>query len=665
MPENAFADLIPNNAETQSGNAFADLIPQPKPLGKSNIPGSLEALGKVKDTFYNKYGNELRIEQWADRDIRGRPGKKSMHATGEALDIFQVGPEALAVAQSDPNIGYIIHNRQQYKRQPDGSWKVSKYTGVNPHTDHMHVQAYNGPVRQQSPKPSSVVTTGSVAASASANTAKAIKQMVQSSAPPEPRSIVDLLLPPKVTTQTTIPGSGVSPKPKPGLMGAVEAANKTREQGAALNQRDRSEKARRAGEAVGMIEAQQNSPLGRAKRLGGKEYLNLAKSNPDQFESLAKQLDREPQFWYESLSIGDKDPILQWGKRAGIKNADVRRMVMESGYQNIQNMLSEKLGDPSVRAQLVPTPKFKRLYDDPSYFMEKSNKIGDQFKDLLTDNPVTETLAAITAPLDPTHLIGREKGLVGDIAGLIGGVGQMGLAAPAEVATFYHPNASAGQRLGAITNLAMTIGIFDPLDVAKPVLRVLNPKKLVNALVERGLNRQDAYQYVAKTIAESKKVPELATATVEQVVPPTVEVPTVRESGNGVPNPKSPVDQGETYTPPPRTEGAKPTPLELPNYEGGTAPDLKQGLKGEAVSDVPKGTRTKRRIAIGGTDYDTGGAKMEMVLSEPVDVGAPSGLYYYVGKRSGDGTASQAKGADFRVRSVSIGGGGTPRSVRA
>lgn len=83
----------------------------------------------------------LRVEQWADRDIRGRPGVKSKHATGGAYDLFGKSKQMVDVAQwlaTQPQTSMVIHNRMIWTRAK--GWH--KYTGANPHTDHIHLEAF-------------------------------------------------------------------------------------------------------------------------------------------------------------------------------------------------------------------------------------------------------------------------------------------------------------------------------------------------------------------------------------------------------------------------------------------------------------------------------------------------------------------------------------------
>lgn len=105
---------------------------------------------KAADSLREEFGRQFpgaRVEQWADRDVRGRPGVKSMHASGEALDLYGPLPDVHKWAMSNPNVGLIIYNGQIWRRQAGGGWKQSKYSGVDPHKTHIHIE----PMRMQGP----------------------------------------------------------------------------------------------------------------------------------------------------------------------------------------------------------------------------------------------------------------------------------------------------------------------------------------------------------------------------------------------------------------------------------------------------------------------------------------------------------------------------------
>lgn len=80
-----------------------------------------------------------RAEQWADRNIAGT-NTKSMHASGQAADLYG---DLLAIrkwALSNPDVGMVIHDRQIWTRRQDGSWSKRAYSGVHPHDDHVHIE---------------------------------------------------------------------------------------------------------------------------------------------------------------------------------------------------------------------------------------------------------------------------------------------------------------------------------------------------------------------------------------------------------------------------------------------------------------------------------------------------------------------------------------------
>jgi hypothetical protein len=76
---------------------------------------------------------------WGDKAHQAR---KSDHNTGDAVDITHDpgsgadGDTIAAMALKDPNVKYVIWNRQIYNTSKPG-WRP--YTGSNPHTKHVHV----------------------------------------------------------------------------------------------------------------------------------------------------------------------------------------------------------------------------------------------------------------------------------------------------------------------------------------------------------------------------------------------------------------------------------------------------------------------------------------------------------------------------------------------
>mgnify|MGYP003558738513 FL=1 len=79
------------------------------------------------------------------RTVRGR-NTPSMHGTGRALDIMVPDKQTgdlifLAVAKKAPwnGVQYVIWNRHSW--HPGEALK--RYTGSNPHTDHLHIELTN------------------------------------------------------------------------------------------------------------------------------------------------------------------------------------------------------------------------------------------------------------------------------------------------------------------------------------------------------------------------------------------------------------------------------------------------------------------------------------------------------------------------------------------
>jgi hypothetical protein len=99
-------------------------------------------LTRLKAGAFSEFG-EFKVEQWNDRDVRGKPGVKSMHAGGRAMDWYGT-PEKMSAKVEwllrQPETGYVIYNKQQWRRTRDGGWVKSKYNGVHGHEDHIHVE---------------------------------------------------------------------------------------------------------------------------------------------------------------------------------------------------------------------------------------------------------------------------------------------------------------------------------------------------------------------------------------------------------------------------------------------------------------------------------------------------------------------------------------------
>ena len=52
-----------------------------------------------------------------------------------------VTPDFLARVIGDPRVWYVIYNRVIWSRRQD--WKPERYTGDNPHVEHVHVSLIN------------------------------------------------------------------------------------------------------------------------------------------------------------------------------------------------------------------------------------------------------------------------------------------------------------------------------------------------------------------------------------------------------------------------------------------------------------------------------------------------------------------------------------------
>lgn len=152
--DNPYAALIPKREESATAvtgtptpgekNPYLDLVPkQAAPLRDVSFAGAkAEASRRGRNPVVDKMEDELRaahgrVDRWADRNIAGT-NKKSDHATGDALDVFDVknAQSIIGKALANPAVKYVIYNRRIWNRST-GTWKP--YTGRNPHTDHVHV----------------------------------------------------------------------------------------------------------------------------------------------------------------------------------------------------------------------------------------------------------------------------------------------------------------------------------------------------------------------------------------------------------------------------------------------------------------------------------------------------------------------------------------------
>lgn len=122
-----------------------DHAPDPNAGTVRYKPGEVGPVTKRDASEIKGLGNSLvkshggRFEQFADRDIVGQPGKKSKHATGQAIDYFNTPERMTPLAESltkNPDVTRIIYNHRTWT--PEQGWH--KYTGANPHTDHMHIE---------------------------------------------------------------------------------------------------------------------------------------------------------------------------------------------------------------------------------------------------------------------------------------------------------------------------------------------------------------------------------------------------------------------------------------------------------------------------------------------------------------------------------------------
>jgi len=113
--------------------------------GMERQPPSARPKANAGAARLTTFGNEQvkgyggRFEQFNDRDVRGRPGVKSRHATGDAIDYYNTAPKMDALAKQlagSQGVTLVIHNRMAWN--PSRGWQ--RYTGVDPHTTHIHIE---------------------------------------------------------------------------------------------------------------------------------------------------------------------------------------------------------------------------------------------------------------------------------------------------------------------------------------------------------------------------------------------------------------------------------------------------------------------------------------------------------------------------------------------
>lgn len=98
--------------------------------------GMLLQLEDVYKDVENRFGPTHFMGAYNNRNVRGG-NTKSMHAYGRAFDIGgskDVMYKISRYIQKIPGIQYVIYNHEISSK--GGPWR--KYTGVNPHTDHVH-----------------------------------------------------------------------------------------------------------------------------------------------------------------------------------------------------------------------------------------------------------------------------------------------------------------------------------------------------------------------------------------------------------------------------------------------------------------------------------------------------------------------------------------------
>jgi len=132
----AATKLAPNQKKAPAGQNPANSYRDSASVDKRR------QLTRLRDGAFGEFG-EFKVEQFNDRDVRGKPGVKSMHTGGRAMDWYGT-PEKMSAKVEwllrQPETGYVIYNKQQWRRTRDGGWVKSKYNGVHGHEDHIHVE---------------------------------------------------------------------------------------------------------------------------------------------------------------------------------------------------------------------------------------------------------------------------------------------------------------------------------------------------------------------------------------------------------------------------------------------------------------------------------------------------------------------------------------------
>lgn len=103
---------------------------------KGGFGGLLPSVERIYRMVEKRFGKTWFMGGYVNRNVRGR-STKSMHAYGRAFDIggsFQTMSKIAEFLRRIPNAQHIIFNRRISSH--GGPWR--KYTGVNPHTDHVH-----------------------------------------------------------------------------------------------------------------------------------------------------------------------------------------------------------------------------------------------------------------------------------------------------------------------------------------------------------------------------------------------------------------------------------------------------------------------------------------------------------------------------------------------